>query len=561
MATSRRAARPAAAPQTFTLSPKQHRSLFTDADITIFGGGNFGGKSFALRALPLLPQYLGQPGCGVTLFAESNTKLTQTNGMVDSCRRMYEPLGAQYVSSPRKRFTFPNGATIDLSFIGEPGRWDGLESAVIAIDQVEQISWPQFDSVTGRNRSPSGVRCRVFCTANPPDEGPTHWLTRLLSRGGWIGDDGLAILAMDGVVRFYVVREEELIFGDSPQDLSRQGVLVRDRDGKEIQPKSITFIQALVDDHPDQAAAAAYKKTLASKGDTERERRLFGNWYATETAGKYFKREMFPSIYYTPTHEARMVRSWDNAWSTSESADWTPGVLVSLEPDGFWTAMDLLRFRGTYRHVERAVKLVAELDGRRVLIRLPKDAGAAGGLQSELARWLGARGYEVQLTADRGDKLTRSKPYQACCERREVRLARSHTSREVALALTEPFVAHQSDGTRIEVAGLDVSGVSTLHSWHESFVADHVRFGRATLHKRSVKKDVVDAAVGAYEVLTSTAGTDPADVDDETLAVHMAQARRDLGGGGSRGGFYGGGGGSLSGGFHSGGGSRGSRWL
>lgn len=549
MATSRRAARPTAAPQTFTLSLKQHRALFTDADITIFGGGNFGGKSFALRALPLLPQYLGAPGCGVVLFAESNTKLTQTNGMVDACRKMYEPLGGAYVSSPRKRWTFPNGSTIDLSFIGEPGRWDGMEAGIICIDQVEQIDWLQFDSVTGRNRSPVSVRCRVFCTANPSDEGPSHWLTKLLSRGGWLGEDGLAVPEMDGVVRYYAIVGDEFVFADSQQELARQGVLVRDRDGKDIPPKSLTFVQALVDDHPDKAAAAEYKRSLAAKGESERERRLFGNWYATEEAGKYFRREMFfPAILYTPTHEARLVRSWDNAWSTSESADWTPGVLVALEPSGFWTVLDLIRFRGTYRHVERAVKLVAELDGRGVLIRLPKDAGAAGGLQSELARWLGSRGYEVQLTADRGDKLTRSKPYQACCERREVRLARSHPSREVAQLLTEAFAAHQSDGARIEVPGLDVSGVSTLHGWHESFVADHVRFGRATVNKRSVKKDVVDAMVGAYEVLTSTAGTDPADVDEETLRREVQRAQREMGGGYRVGGF-------------GGGGSRGSRWL
>lgn len=49
---------------------------------------------------------------------------------------------------------------------------------------------------------------------------------------------------------------------------------------------------------------------------------------------------------------------------------------------------------------------------------------------------------------------------------------------------------------------------------------------------------------------------DPADVDEATLRAHVAQAQRDLGGSGSRGGFYGGGG---SRGF--GGGTRGSPWL
>jgi phage terminase large subunit-like protein len=462
---------------------------------------------------------------------------------------MYQPLGGVYVSSPRRRWTFPNGATIDLSFIGEPGRWDGLEAAVIAIDQVEQITWEQFDSICGRNRSSLAVRPRVFCTANPPEEGPSHWLTRILSRGGWIGPDGLAVPENDGRVRYYAIVGDEFVFADSPQQLSRQGVLVKDRQGREIPPKSLTFVQALVDDHPDRAAAEQYKRELASKGEVERERRLYGNWYAIEGAGKYFKREYFRLIDYEPRESARLVRSWDSAWSTSETADWTPGVLVSLEPSGFWTVLDLLRIRGTYRHVERAIKLIAELDGRGVIVRLPKDAGAAGGLQSELARWLGARGYEVVLTADRGDKIARSRPYQACAERREVRLARTHPSREVAERLTEPFSTYDSDGTEIVVEGLDVSNVSTLHGWHESFLSDHIRFGRDTLNKRHIKKDVVDAAVGAYEVLTSTAGTDPADADDETVRAALLQAQRDLGSAPRRGGSIGfGGGGRVRGG-------------
>lgn len=49
--------RPAPASQHFELSPKQLKALYVDADITIFGGGNGGVKSFALRATPLLPPY------------------------------------------------------------------------------------------------------------------------------------------------------------------------------------------------------------------------------------------------------------------------------------------------------------------------------------------------------------------------------------------------------------------------------------------------------------------------------------------------------------------------
>lgn len=552
---TRRADKPVPARQHFVLSPKQQKALDSKASIVIVGGGNGGGKSHLLRLAPLRPEYLGTASSRSALFAETNPKLEMADGLVDKCRELYPQVGGEYRASPKKRWTFPTHATVDLSYVGDPDQWDGSQIAFIGIDQAEQIDDAQFWSLQSRNRSSAAVPCQLMATANPPAEGKEHWLTRMLVAGGWIGADGFPVSEMDGKVRYFVRLGEEFAFADTQEELAP--LRRRGSDGQLVPPMSMTFVQMLVKDHPLAEFRAAYEQKLSALTEVEQLRRWDGNWFATETAGRYFRKEFFPAIEYRPTHEARLVRSWDNAWSTSESADWTPGVLVSLEPDGYWTVLDLLRFRGTYRHLERAVKLVAELDGRRVLVRLPKDAGAAGGLQSELARWLGARGYEVQLTADRGDKLTRSKPYQACAERREVRLAKSHPSREVAMALTEPFVAHQSDGTRIEVPGLDVSGVSTLHSWHESYLADHVRFGRATVNKRSVKKDVVDAMTGAYEVLTSTAGTDPADVDDETLRHHLQQAQRDLGGGGAGGRFYGGGGGSR--GF--GGGTRGSRWL
>lgn len=133
-------------------------------------------------------------------------------------------------------------------------------------------------------------------------------------------------------------------------------------------------MQALIDDHPDPAFREAYKRELAQKGEAERERRLWGNWYSTEEAGTFFRKDYFPAVDYAPTHEARKVRSWDCAWSESSTADWSVGILISLEPSGHWTVMDALRLRGTFAHVERAVKLAAELDGRDTLVRLPRTS-------------------------------------------------------------------------------------------------------------------------------------------------------------------------------------------
>ena len=188
------------------LSPKQRAAIDSRADIVVFGGGNGPGKTFALQMLPLLPEYLNTPGCQSVIFAESNVKLEMAGGLVDKCRKWYaqaHPAGLDgYRQTPKKRWSWATRgggtSTIDLSFVGEPGQWDAMEAAVICIDQVEQVEENQFFSVIGRNRTTCGARPRVFVTANPPEDGREHWLTRMLTRGGWVGEDGFPIQEMSG---------------------------------------------------------------------------------------------------------------------------------------------------------------------------------------------------------------------------------------------------------------------------------------------------------------------------------------------------------------------------
>ena len=95
----------------------------------------------------------------------------------------------------------------------------------------------------------------------------------------------------------------------------------------------MTFFPALIDDHPDADFRREYKRKLASLPMFERRRRLEGNWYVSEEAGKYFNAAMFKIVDYLPGRYCRQVRSWDNAWSTSDKADWTPGVLGPFADD------------------------------------------------------------------------------------------------------------------------------------------------------------------------------------------------------------------------------------
>lgn len=487
--------------QEISLTKKQATALSSTADIVFMGGGNGGGKTQALMYSPI--PYLGVPGFDAVLFHESVEKIKMAGGIRDRSVKLYTPLYRpgelpQYNKTDRKwTFSiagFEQMSSVTMSFVGEPGRWDGLEACLIAVDQAEQVSQEQFFSLVGRCRSTCGAPERVFATVNPPDEGIEHWLTAMLVAGGWIGVDGFPVDHMDGVVRYFTRDGDEFIFANTAEELEQRGLLQTDKQGKPIPPKSVTFIQALVDDN--EFGSPKYKQTLATLPEDERMRRLHGNWLVVTTAGRYFRSEYFPIVDRMGGPKARRVRVWDNAWSGSEKADWTVGVRMAIDVDGLIYIEDVLRFRGTAAMIERALVMVAELDGPDVVIRLPHDAGAAGSLQAEWANQLGARGYTVKLTRDVGDKVTRSKPYQACCERRQVFLSKSHISFHVARDLGQPWCL--ADGSFINGAE-----VSSLHDWHRQFVNEHVSFGKKSPSGRLLgKKDQVDAAVAGYLFLT-----------------------------------------------------------
>lgn len=535
------------------LTRNQAKALACGADITIFGGGNGGGKTTGLMLGPLPHVHNG--AFRAVLFMESLEKIKQLGGILDESRKFYPPAGGT-VNKSNLVYTFPSGAMIKLSFVGEPGQWDGAQFAFGAIDQVEQVSSSQFFAVVSRNRSTSGVRSRMFGSCNPPPDGEEHWLTKLLDAGGYLDDEGYPVPEMDGVVRYFIRdgKGDGFLFADTADELLPR--CEKDENGAAIPPYSFAFVAALVGDNP--YGDPDYKRKLAILPEAERLRRLRGKWKGLNAIGIHFKEENFPLVDYRPSRVARGVRAWDNAWASSKAdvsaddgPDWTVAPCMWADGDELLID-DSIRFRGGPAHLERAIHLVAELDGPDVEIRLPKDPGAAAALQGKWADRLGARGYTVVLTADQGDKLTRAQPYMACVERRQIRLCKTHRSKEVAEQLLEDFTVidvcrgcracrrgdmpPRCDGRGVEtlvVRGLKESDVGSLQAWVPAFIREHVRFGRrGKTGKLLGKKDQVDAAVAAYLRLTDPQRQPMDDFDANTQElVELRQVVQGITGG------------------------------
>jgi hypothetical protein len=167
---------------------------------------------------------------------------------------------------------------------------------------LTHFSERQFWYLTSRSRSTCGVRPYVRATCNPD---PDSFVRRLID--WWIGEDGLAIQERSGVLRWFVRDGDDLVWGDSSEELSARFPQV-DADGNRIYlPKSLTFVPASHDDNTALLAAdPGYRATLMALPLVDRSRLLGGNWNVRDAAGSYFRRQWFPILEQAP-HPSEVV--------------------------------------------------------------------------------------------------------------------------------------------------------------------------------------------------------------------------------------------------------------
>ncbi|WP_298962251.1 phage terminase large subunit [uncultured Methylobacterium sp.] len=113
------------------------------------------------------------------------------------------------------------------------------------------------------------------------------------------------------------------------------------------------------------------------------------------------------------------VRAWD--LGATIDGDWTVGVLMSRDTDGYFYIENIVRKRGTPHEIERLILDTAHDDGRSVQIWLPQDPGQAGVHQiANLTRKLA--GFRVKAQRPTGRKEVRAEPFAAQVEAGNVKL-------------------------------------------------------------------------------------------------------------------------------------------
>ena len=278
------------------------------------------------------------------------------------------------------------------------------------LDEAQQLTQSQVIYIMSRLRSEASMKPKMRMTCNPAGKG--HWLTNWIE--WYLLPSGLPDPNKCGATRWFTMRDNELLWGDSEEEL--KAIIPG------CTPLSFTFINANVYDNPVLMKRQPENVAWLEGQDREtKEALLYGNWYVTKQFDGYFKRAWTPIIN-EPLFIGRRCRGFDIAGSVVDEVrkdpDYTATVLISKDRDNRYCVEHAHRFRDRFHAVEQYILDLSREEPLDITYVLPVDPGAAGkayarGLQQKLAE----TGRHVILhPVGNKSKLIRFRPFASVCQ-------------------------------------------------------------------------------------------------------------------------------------------------
>jgi len=355
-------------------TPPQAAFLLADELEVLFGGAAGPGKSSGLLMAAL--QYVDVPGYAALLLRRTYKDLSLPGALLDRSDQWLRSTDARW-SPTEMTWVFPSGATLTfghLNYEADKYQYQSAEFQFVGFDELTQFSETQYLYLFSRLRRLIGsdVPIRMRTASNPGGAGHS-----------WV--------------------RQRFIDSHSPDRL---------------------YIPARLRDNP-YLDADSYVSSLQQLDPVTRARYLDGDW-TIEHEGRMFSRAWFPIIDIAPVG-LRTVRRWDLA-STSKvegnDPDWTAGAKMSVDAQGRYYLLDVVRERMTPQGVERLIANTAALDGPEVPIVIEEEPGSSGkALVSYYQRMVLPR-YAVRGVRMTGDKTTRAAPFASQAEAGNVSLVR-----------------------------------------------------------------------------------------------------------------------------------------
>ena len=379
------------------------------ASIAIYGGSAGSGKTYAMLLEPLYN--FKYPNFNAVIFRRTSTMVRNAGGLWDTSFLIY-PILKKAKGIPKEstlEWEFPNNISIKfahLQYDSDVLSWQGAQIPLIIFDELTHFTKKQFFYMLSRNRSTCGVKPYIRATTNP-DAG--SWVRELID--WWISPEtGKAIPERSGVIRYFIMLNDTLIWGDTKKELLNKY--------PESLPKSFTFVSATIYDNKKLLEVDPnYLSNLQALPTVERERLLHGNWNIKPSAGLYFQKQYFEIVQAVPANNKK-IRYWDRA-STKKTEtndpDYTVGIRLEKDSNNILYVTDMIRVQESPLQVQTIIKNTAINDGLNVQIGIEQDPASAGVAEADhLTRLL--MGYNVKKNKVMKDKVTRATPVSAQAE-------------------------------------------------------------------------------------------------------------------------------------------------
>lgn len=418
------------------ISEPQKQYLMSNANITVFGGAVGSAKTFG--SLLRMLRWVNDPHFVGVFFRKNESTLRAAGGLFYDAIELYR----QY--DPRVTYTtkpmvikFPSGAII--SFMGMKDDHDkekirGLQISAAVVDEANQVAPDHIMMIISRLRTKAKMIPNIALTCNPnPSHVIAKWVEWHLYPKGTVEFDkytgqevdigGRTDQSKNNVLRYAVQVDGDYVFSESKKELMEKYPEIC----AQIPPITFTYIGATIFDNPPLLKNnPQYLSTLMNLPRLQRERDLFGNWWAVPESAGFFKRDWCGELVkFPPIEGVKRVRAWDLAASekteVNADPDYTVGALVSRTKTGNYFVEDIIRVRKRHGSVIDLVIDTAKKDREyygNVDIIIPQDPAAAGKTAAKyFVDQLASEGLGCKLdkVGNKG-KLERAKPFFALTE-------------------------------------------------------------------------------------------------------------------------------------------------
>ena len=270
-------------------SKKHEMILSSDAQVLVVGGAMGGGKTYLSQLIAL--RYIDCPHAEIVTFRRTMEEIKGQGGCWDTACGIFDTLHPKFKPSAtpsRLTFRFPSGAREVFKGIEhekDVKKNQGLQFTLAIFDEGTLFEWSMIEYMFQRMRSKSKYKSRIVITCNPD---PDHKIAELID--WWLNEEGYPDPDKEGVIRFFVRRNGEFLWGDSREELgTRLEIPTEDWDTKIL---SMSFIGCTIYDNPPMLANnKEYLAFLEGMDEVSKARNLHGNWYIRPQGSSLWKRE------------------------------------------------------------------------------------------------------------------------------------------------------------------------------------------------------------------------------------------------------------------------------